>query len=129
MSGEDDIFDAWFANKELEKLERYLQRGRNFAHVSPEELRAAWIEEMRTWANDPRRPVDHAVHEEIEAELLLRKEELPFDQVKDAIEAIRRASREYIEELKRDPERYAREEQAIEDAVRRFEETTKAKKN
>jgi len=115
-----DIVEAWLANQAMERLENYLRDGRRLRETPVDMLRARWIKEMRAWADNCRTKFDHREHEDIEAEMSLRKIEPPFDEIKDAMQTIRKASKEHMDELRRDPERLAHKESEIDDAIARF---------
>jgi hypothetical protein len=115
-----NLVEAWLASLVMERLQKYLQNGRRFRDVSIETLRAQWIKEIRAWADNCRAQFDHCEHEDIEAEMSLRKIELPFDEAKAALQTIRRACKETLRDLRRDPDGLVRREQEIVDAIEKF---------
>jgi hypothetical protein len=125
---ETHIVDAWLANKELERLEDYLKRSRPLAGVPLEELRERWIAQMRNWAESVS-GFDHREHEDIEAEMKLRRVQPPVDLAKDALETIYRKSKEITDELLKDPVSIARTEQKLSAEIAKFEATAKGTKN
>jgi hypothetical protein len=122
------IFDAWLANQQLERLEEYLKRGRPLASAPIEELNARWVTLTENWANSPR-GVDHREREDIEAEMQVRKVTPPVELAKDAIQTLRRKSKELDAKIFQDPEHYARMARELDEKVDQFEATTKGKKN
>jgi hypothetical protein len=112
-----NLVEAWLASLVMERLQKYLQNGRRLRDVPTEMLRARWIKEIGAWADNCRAPFDHREHEDIEAEMSLRKMEPPFDEAKEALQTIRRACKETLRNLRRDPDGLARKEQEIVDAI------------
>jgi hypothetical protein len=125
---ETHIIDVWLANKQLERLEDYLKRSRPLAGVPLEELRGRWIVQMRKWAKSVS-GFDHREHEDIEAEMKLRRVEPPVDLAKDALETIHRKSKEITDDLLKDPVSAARAEQELSAEIAQFKATTKGTKN
>jgi len=93
------MVEAWLANKELERLEKYLNRGRPFAELPLEELQVRWVALVRSWAEDILGS-DTREREDIEAELRYRRVAPPADLVKDAVDA---TSVPPIEDVRNDP--------------------------
>jgi hypothetical protein len=122
------IVDVWLANQQLERLEEYLKCGRPLASASIEELKARWVTLTENWAKSPR-GVDHREREDIEAEMQVRKVSPPVELAKDAIQTLRRKSKERTDKILQDPERYARMARELHEEVDQFEATTKGKKN
>jgi hypothetical protein len=122
------IVEAWLANQQLEQLENYLKRGRPLAGVALRELRSRWIASMRSWAESFRK-FDHSEHEDIEAEMSLRKVEPPFDRIKEAMKKIVRQSKEHTDALLQDPTRFRQTKRKIADEIDRFQKTVRGKKH
>ena len=124
-----DIVEAWLANKGLERLADYLQRGRPLAGVPLEELRERWVALMRAWARRaPGREPD-SEREDIEAEMKVRRVEPPFDLAQDAVDALIEKSRKTTAELLKNPERYGEAERQLSAEIADFEASTKQRKN
>jgi hypothetical protein len=127
---EPDIVEAWLENQAMERLEAYLQTGRRFRDVPLDALSARWVQVIQSWASDPHSKFDHREHEEIEAEMRLRRSEPPFAEVRAALDRIKQASRERIDELRQDdPVRFAQWEDEIEGSVEEFAADAKRTKN
>jgi hypothetical protein len=122
------IVDAWLENQQLERLSDYLKRGRPLADVGLEDLRSRWVALMQTWARITQ-GFDHQEREDIEAEMQLRKVEPPRDLAKEAIETLRRKSKERADKLLADPARYALFEKELANDIEQFEATIKRNKN
>jgi hypothetical protein len=120
-----DIVDAYLANQQLEQLQDYLHRGRTLSEKSVEILNERWLELTSDWARDFGSKTDHREREDIQSELQLRKLEPPFDQAAEIIEEIRRKSREHD---RSDPERLARVEKSLNEAIANFEAASKGTK-
>jgi len=123
-----NMVEASLANKELERLEKYLNRGRPLADVPLEELQVRWVALVRSWAEDILGS-DTREREDIEAEMRYRKAEPPADLVKDAIDALSRKSKEVTDDLMRHPTRLQKAERELADQIAEFQTTAKAKKN
>jgi hypothetical protein len=99
-------------HEQMERLRRYMTHGRELAHLSDFQLIEAWVHQMNTWAA-------HAFErhsgmlEDCVSEMTLRKIELPFERVEDAMIRLVQLSRQYESRLLRDPERLAVVEAAL----------------
>ena len=83
-----EMVDAFLQHELMEEAAAYLRRGRRFATLPSDELRARWVaafKELRTRGSE-------ACKQEIsdlEAELRMRGIDPPFDAVRDELEAAR----------------------------------------
>jgi hypothetical protein len=91
MAGEEvnDVL-AYFENQFFEDVTEYVSRGRALESAKTEDLKSAWIEEFRKLANAPDGVFDYTRFDDVQAELVLRKEEPPLAEVKDALDALKR---------------------------------------
>ena len=122
------MVEAWLANKALERLEKYLNRGRPLADAPLEELQARWVMLVRNWAADILGS-DTREREDIEAEMRYRKVEPPAHLVKEAIDGLCRKSKEVTDDLLRNPTRLQQAERELADAITEFQANAKVKKN
>ena len=129
MTKERRIVEAWLANKSLERLERYLKRGRPYARVSMEQLRDSWVALTRAWAENAPFPPQLEDIDDIEAEMNLRKVEPPVDQVTDAVETLRCKVKAAAEALLKDPLRFAQMERELCKEIDEFEAVVRLPKN
>jgi hypothetical protein len=76
----------------MRKRANYLRRGRYLAGVGTPELKSQWLAKVRQWLRDGiKAPQDHRSREDIEAELEIRGEEVPWCQeLNDALKATRK---------------------------------------
>src|SRR5262245_28004185 len=130
-SDDQDPVLAWLNNQSLEHAEAYARRGRHLRGIETEELKRRWIELFRHWAVvAPRQRVDHTERMDIEAELSMRGDALPDDEVAEARAALVQASMEAAATLDLDPERKMALERELRDEIHQFLDASKtARKN
>jgi hypothetical protein len=123
-----DAMMAFLENMQLELTESYLRRGKQLANVPTDELKERWVIEMRLWAADYGRTIDHTRREDAQAELLLRGVALPFDLAADAVTAL--CLKQDAQLSARDAESRARLDRKIGDELEQFlASITRAKPN
>jgi hypothetical protein len=84
--------------------------------------------EFKQWAANCEPATDHRTREDIEAEMLKRGREPPFDLVQDEMKIITAASRERSDLLLGDPERLVKTEQRLSDRIEQFQQSIAPKK-
>lgn len=82
----DELMAAWLKNKLMQDVERYAKRGRRFKDLAIDELRERWIARFREFAHGDRSTADERI--DLEAEIVLRGEEPPYEVVKSEKQAI-----------------------------------------
>jgi hypothetical protein len=113
-----DWVEAYLRNQEQEQADDYRKRGRKLAAVETEHLKQQWVDAFKRWAAGNR--ADHRVREDIQAELLIRGHEVPFELVQGELAALKATSRATDERLFRDPARLARADAALSEEVEAF---------
>lgn len=120
----DDVAEAFLKNRALEKAQDYAARGRCHAQVPTEELVDAWVVTFKVWVSDHQNPLLRGLFNDVEAELVLRGIEPPYDRAKEAAEKLRAMARQVIGDLS-SPD-YARISAEIQREVDAFTQATKA---
>lgn len=73
------LIQAWLENQSLERTEDYVKAGRRFSKLPLEDLKAQWISKFEAYCKDSSGNTPAKEHEELEAELILRDSEAPYD--------------------------------------------------
>jgi hypothetical protein len=125
---EEEIARAFLGNEQLKKTEAYVKRGRRFEKIGTPELKERWIAAMKRWAEaTSKRTLEDAdertERDDIDAELLLRREEPPLDRVEKEWAVIQAAANAVVE--KNDPE----VEQGLRDDMETFLDSLKKPSN
>jgi hypothetical protein len=91
----------------MQRAEDYLARGRIHEGKDTAALKAQWVEAFRRFVANLGDPGLARAHEDIQAELRLRGEEPPFAEVEKETEAFFDQVRAAVERVKRNPAQYA----------------------
>ncbi|MBI3513990.1 MAG: hypothetical protein HY060_08010 [Proteobacteria bacterium] len=102
----EDQADAFLRNISLETAQAYANRGRRHEHVPTEQLVDAWVVAFKIWTSDYQNALLRGFYEELEAELVLRGIEPPYERVKEAADKLRDIARQLIDNLS--PQEHAR---------------------
>ena len=118
------------ANQTLEQAEEYVKRGRSLAGEGTEELKQRWIKAFQQWVKsveEERRQhhSDRRERDDIEAELLIRNVDLPYDAVKKEQDALIEATNLVVEKLQRDPTRLWKIEEELQEDLAAFQNKSK----
>ena len=89
--GRPAIVEAWLEDQLRSQTESYSKRGRAFASASIDELKQNWIKEFRGWMRDSSHPLQ--AMKDIEVELTMRGEIVPYDKVEPEWNALRERHR------------------------------------
>ena len=116
---------AWLQNKPLELAQDYLARGRRYAGLPTDEVKTRWVAAFREMVADLRAPERQQAAQDLEAELTLRKEDVPYDLVRTELESFSAAAMAAIQRLRQDPERFARIDREIMQQIAAFYSSTK----
>ena len=125
MTDKNDPVLAYLENEQLLEMEAYAKRGRHLAAVDSNELRQRWITEFKNWANNSEKQIDNRAREDIQAELALRGEQPPLDQVKDDWERLKAAQDSYFANL--DPLELAKKERELSKRIDDFQHDSKTR--
>jgi hypothetical protein len=87
-----DCCSPYSAFLAMRKRADYLNRGRHLVGASTSKLKSQWLARVRQWLCDGiKSPQDHRSREDLEAELDMRGEEVPWCQeLNDALKATRK---------------------------------------
>jgi hypothetical protein len=125
----DKVVHAWLENKDLLSLQDYLTRGRQLQSVDSEQLKGDWLKLVRRWAEQPETPPG-VRRDDIEAELRLRGDLLPYDDVRFELENITTAATKSMDQLKHDdPQEFEKRNQSLQIELEGFIREGKAKLN
>ncbi|SRR5258707_2525795 len=95
----DEIAEAFLKNRALEKAQDYVTRGRCHAAVPTADLVDAWVVTFKVWVSDHQNPLLRGLFNDVEAELVLRGIEPPYDRAQDAADKLRAMARQLIGDL------------------------------
>ncbi len=111
MTDRDEV-ELMLKHEQIERLRRYVMRGRELEHLSDADLVEAWLRQINDWADQS---FDHHTQmlEDCVSEMTLRKIELPFERAEAAMAKLVQLSRRREAELLRNPERLAAIEAAL----------------
>src|SRR2546423_534127 len=107
---EKDLVLSYLQNSTLEQAENYIKRGRSLSKVDAGELKDRWVHAFRRMvaaAQSRQREsnLNRRDRTDIEAELLIRNVDPPYDAVRKAMKALSSAVEAVIKDLRRDPSR------------------------
>lgn len=107
---EKDLVLSYLQNSTLEQAENYIKRGRSLSEVDAGELKDRWVHAFRRMvaaAQSRQREsnLKRRDRTDIEAELLIRNVDLPYDAVRKEMTALFSAAEAAIKDLRRDPSR------------------------
>jgi hypothetical protein len=130
--GDDALVQAYLENQGLEQAEAYISRGRTLAKVETELLVDKWVAAFKNMANarDAGQKEDEAnriTRADLEAELLLRRVDLPYRMVERELALLRAALETAMDELRKDPARLAEVNKDIAADIAAFHNKTKAR--
>src|SRR5215207_4452430 len=96
----ENMWQAIFESERLNAVTDYAQRGRAFRSLDTGELKSRWIVSMKKWAAEPKLRSPHRAElGDLEAEMSLRNEDPPFDQVREEMDAIKEAAAKVAAEI------------------------------
>lgn len=126
---DDDVILGYFQNQGSLEAENYLKRGRGLKDVETGVLKERWIELYKEFfgaRDDTRR----AEREDVNSELALRGEEIPFDAVAAELEALKKdINVEFARQKIDNPSRLADSARDIELEIEMFRGQLKKPKN
>jgi hypothetical protein len=131
----EDLLSAYIRNQRLEEAEAYVERGRQFAKIDTREIKDRWVAAFRKMvearqARNHEPDTNRRNRMDIEAELLLRKVDLPYAAVGKEMDVLAAAAKTGIRELQRDPMRLLKVEAELQADLAAFEEKArKARSN
>jgi hypothetical protein len=88
MDEQNKLVDGLIDNRSQEHIEDYVGRGRQLASRDDVYLRHAWVGAMKIWNAKLANAVDHKLREDIQAEMLLRGYQPPFELVKEEMKTL-----------------------------------------
>jgi hypothetical protein len=126
----EKLVSAYLQNQTLEQAEEYVKRGRSLAGEGTEALKQRWIKAFQQWVKsveEERRQhhSDRRERDDIEAELLIRNVDLPYDAVKKEQDALIEATNLVVEKLQRDPTRLWKIEEELQEDLAAFQNKSK----
>jgi hypothetical protein len=108
----DKLVDAWLKNKGIEDTKKYVQQGGRFKDLTIEELKSLWVAAFGLFATTFKDGPDRL---DLESELALRGEKIPYELVKTEHEALINKARAYGVMIEQDPTLLARFEDLAEE--------------
>jgi len=101
----DDTLSAYLTNQSALLVESYVKRGRTLQAEDTASLKERWVFAFKEWASNLRQEKHRQAREDIESELALRREELPYGAVQPEKEALIEQFRVLYKQLEKDPKR------------------------
>jgi hypothetical protein len=122
----EELVGSYLRNQALEDAENYIKRGRHLSKVDTRKLKDQWIHAFRRMvaavqSRERDSSADRQNRMDIEAELLIRKVDLPYTAVKKDVVAFSAAAQTATNELQRDPLRLSQIESELQDDLSAFE--------
>ena len=118
-----DLVRSWLENLTIEQMRSYGGRGRHLAKTGDAELRLAWVDAMNLWAADLATDTTHKAREDLQAEMLLRGYQPPFELVKGALDTLQDRTNARTFVLRRDPVQLAQAERCLTEHLDAFRES------
>jgi hypothetical protein len=126
----EDLMLTWLENTRLENVQAYVSRGRLFSSLSLDQLKSQWAAAFKSYVADPSAPGARVESDDLEAELMIRREELPMELVQVEWQHLLKNADLAIERLKRDPKRLKEaNEEIVKDVADFYEAADKREKN
>ena len=128
---DEKLVSAYLQNQTLEQAEEYVKRGRSLAGEGTEELKQRWIKAFQQWVKSVKKErrqhqSERRARDDIEAELLIRNVDLPYDAVKKEQEALIETTNLLVEKLQqRDPTRLWEIEEELQEELATFQDRSK----
>jgi hypothetical protein len=94
---------AWLASQSMENVKRYCAAGRSLSALSTKAVNDRWIAGMNEWSSNLDSPRPAIVDDGV-AELTIRGIEAPYDDVRPALAALKKAAKINADRLSADPE-------------------------
>ena len=130
MADPTDVVLAWIQDKRLQDVEDYVRRGRQLSDVPTEELMSRWVALFKHQAYQPNLVEPSLESTDIDAELQIRKIELPFELVEAEFKMIEDKTRIAYEAASKDPNRMKQgSEAALDDLTEFLERSAQTRKN
>ncbi len=130
MADPTDVVLAWIQDKRLQDIEDYVWRGRPLSGVPTEELMSRWVALFKYQAYQPNLVEPSLESTDIDAELQIRKIELPFELVEAEFKMIEDKTRIAFEAAEKDPDRMKQgSEAALDDLTEFLERSAQTRKN
>jgi hypothetical protein len=125
-----DLVLSYLQNSTLEQAENYIKRGRSLSEVDAGELKDRWVHAFRRMvaaAQSRQREsnLNRRDRTDMEAELLIRNVDLPYDAMRKEMKALSSAAEAVIKDLRRDPSRLLDVEAGLQADLSAFKEKGK----
>ncbi len=111
---------AYLENKSIVGAESYVARGRYLRDGSTDALVVLWIKRFKALAANVSDPVVRSQVDDIEAELSLRRVDLPYDKVRAECDHIRHLAKKVFDEAMADPARRKQIEDGLSSDIAEF---------
>jgi hypothetical protein len=127
---EKDLVLSYLQNSILEQAENYIKRGRSLSKVDAGELKDRWVHAFRRMvaaaqSRQPESNLNRRDRTDIEAELLIRNVDPPYDAVRKEMKALSSAAEAAIKDLRRAPSRVLEVESGLQADLSAFKEKGK----
>ena len=127
---EKDLVLTYLRNQGLEDTENYIRRGRSLSKVDAGELKDRWVHAFRRMvaaaqSHQRESKLNRRDRADIEAELLIRNVDLPYDAVRKEMQAFFSAADAAVKHLRRDPSRVLDVEAGLQADLSAFKEKGK----
>jgi len=112
----------YLENRRMEELEAYAKRGRPLARLDDSELRQAFVMVFKVLANDPSNETAFRALRSIQPEFTLRRQEIPYDLVKEDLDGFVMRINEGVQKILANPVDTYRIDSELEEDLASFEE-------
>jgi hypothetical protein len=123
----ENALSAYLTNNGALLVESYVKRGRPLQAEDTASLKERWVFAFKEWARNWRQEKDRRAREDIESELALRREELPYGAVQAEKEALIDQAKLLYKELQKHPKRMKEINDGLVDDLIAFYDDAQAK--
>ena len=118
MTDRDEV-ELMLQHEQMERLRRYVIRGRELGHLGDAELIEAWLQQISAWA-DGCFERHSGMLEDCVSEMTLRKINPPFERAEGAMVKLGKLARQRQADLLKHPEHLAAVEAALQAKIDRL---------
>ena len=96
----ETLIEAWLNTNAQDNAKRYADEGRIYEAQPTKKLKERWIRLFKASAQKPGNTIEQKQREDVEGELTLRNERLPYDAVRSEVDAITSAMGKVVTKIK-----------------------------
>lgn len=111
---------SFLDSERMDRIAEYVQRGRKYGPLGDDRVIAKWLAGIKALADAPGDQACYAEHEDIEAELALRKIDPPYDEAQPDLDRYMESSEAVIRTIEADPDSPQNREDVLRENLRAF---------